>query len=142
LIGSLKGGSDVEVKISNLPDKTFAGKLNFISPVSNLNTSTFPVKVSVDNKDGLILAGMTAEVHLKSSQQSRMEIPKAALVKKDNKTFIYIIQDNTAKAVEAATEDKNQDWVYLLDNPNVKAGQQIIINPSDALADGTAVKAE
>ncbi|MDF2962643.1 MAG: putative efflux pump rane fusion protein [Paenibacillus sp.] len=142
LIGKLKAGSDVDVKVSNLPDKTFEGKLNFVSPVSNPNSSTFPVKVTVDNKDGLILAGMTAEVHLKDTQQSRLEIPKTALVKKDNKTFIYLIQDNTAKAVEVSVEDKNQDWVFLKDNASVKAGGQIIINPSNALTDGSSVKVE
>lgn len=142
LIGKLKSGTDVDVKVSNLPDKTFAGKLNFVSPVSNANSSTFPVKVTVDNKDGLILAGMMAEVHLKDAQQGRMEIPKAALVKKDNKTFIYTVQDKTVKSVEVSTQDKNQDWVYLQENAGVKAGQQIVINPTDALTDGSTVKVE
>ncbi|MCR8629710.1 efflux RND transporter periplasmic adaptor subunit [Paenibacillus radicis (ex Xue et al. 2023)] len=142
LIGKLKSGADVDVKISNLPDRSFAGKLNFVSPVSNANSSTFPVKVTVDNKDGLILAGMMAEVHMKEAGQNRMEIPKAALVKKDNKNYIYMIQDKTAKAVEVTTQDKNQDWVYLQDNASVKAGQQIIINPTDALTDGSTVKVE
>jgi len=142
LIGNLKVGMDVGVKVSNLPDKTFAGKLNFVSPVSNTNSSTFPVKVTVDNKDGLILAGMTAEVHLKDSPQGRLEIPKSALVQKDSKTLLYLIENQSAKAVEVAVEEKNKDWVYLLDNANVKAGQQIIINPSDAIADGSAVKVE
>ncbi|TDF97744.1 efflux RND transporter periplasmic adaptor subunit [Paenibacillus piri] len=142
LIGTLKSGADVSVKISNLPDKTFTGKLNFVSPVSNTNSSTFPVKVTVDNKDGLILAGMMAEVRLKDTQQSKMEIPKAALVKKDNKTYVYLIQDKTAKAVEVSVQDKNQDWVYLQQDAGIQAGQQIIINPSEALTDGSTVKVE
>jgi HlyD family secretion protein len=90
----------------------------------------------------LILAGMMAEVQLKDAQQSRMEIPKTALVKKDNKTFIYTVQDQTSKAVEVTAQDKNQDWVYLQENAGLKAGQQIIINPSDALTDGSTVKVE
>lgn len=141
-IGSLKPGADVDVKVSNLPDKTFPGKIDFVSPVSNTNSSTFPVKVTAANPDGLLLAGMTAEVHLKDSKQSGLEIPKSAIIKKDNKTFVYIVQNQTAKAVEVSVEDKNADWAYMKDNATVKAGQQLIINPTDALTDGSIVKVE
>jgi HlyD family secretion protein len=142
LIGKMTSGADVEVVVSNLPGKTFSGKVDFVSPVSNANTSTFPVKVKVPNPDGQLLAGMTAEIHMKDSLQSRMEIPKSALIKKDNKTYIYIVQGDKAKALEITYEEKNQDWVYLKDNANAKAGQQLIINPSDALTDGSLVKVE
>ncbi|OXM83461.1 efflux RND transporter periplasmic adaptor subunit [Paenibacillus rigui] len=142
LIGSLKAGTDVDVKVSNVPDKTFPGKINFVSPVSNTNTSTFPVKVTAANPDGLLLAGMTAEVHLKDSKQGGLEIPKSAIVKKDNKTIVYIVQDQTAKAVEVSVEDKNADWAYMKDNASIKSGQQLIINPSEALTDGSKVKVE
>lgn len=142
LINTLKPGMDVDVKVSNVPDKAFPGKIDFVSPVSNTNTSTFPVKVTAPNPDGLLLAGMTAEVNLKDSKQSGLEIPKSAIIKKDNKSFVYIIQDQTAKAVEVSVEDKNADWAYMKENASIKAGQQIIINPTDALADGSKVKVE
>lgn len=142
LIGKMISGAEVDVKVSNLPDKIFPGKVDFVSPVSNTNTSTFPVKVKVDNLDGQLLAGMTVEIHLKDAGQSRMEIPKSAIVKKENKTLIYIVENNTAKAVEITLEEKNQDWVYLKDGTNVKAGQQLIINPTDAITDGSTVKVE
>ncbi|MCS7458858.1 efflux RND transporter periplasmic adaptor subunit [Paenibacillus doosanensis] len=141
-IGKMKAGSDVEVKVGNLPDKTFAGKISFVSPVSNANSTTFPVKVTIANPDGVLLAGMLAEVHLKDSAPNGLEVPKTALIQKDNKTFVYTVQDGTAKMIEVATTDKNADWVYVKDNPNLKANVQIVINPSDQLADGSKVKVE
>lgn len=142
-IGKMKAGSPVDVKVSNLPDKTFQGKIEFVSPVSNANSTTFPVKVSVSNPDGALLAGMLAEVHLKDSpQQAGLEVPKSALVKKDNKTFVYAIQGDAVKAVEVSTTDKNADWVYVKDNASLKPSVQIVINPSEQLADGSKVKVE
>ncbi|WP_079909929.1 efflux RND transporter periplasmic adaptor subunit [Paenibacillus sp. 32352] len=142
-IGKMKSGSDVEVKVANVPNKSFAGKISFVSPVSNANSTTFPVKVTIDNTEGLLMAGMLAEVHMKDTEQKNgLEVPKSALIKKDNKTFVYAVQDGTAKLVEVNTTDKNADWVYVKDNATLKANAQIIINPTDQLADGSKVKVE
>ncbi|PZE19915.1 efflux RND transporter periplasmic adaptor subunit [Paenibacillus xerothermodurans] len=142
VIGSMKTGTDVNVKVSNLPEKEFAGKVDFVSPVSNPNSSTFPVKVKVANPEGQLLAGMTAEVHLLDAPGSRLEIPKQALVNKENKSFIFTIEQDAAKAVEIAFEEKNEDWVHVAENTALKPGQLVIVNPTDALTDGSKVKVE
>ncbi|MCS7460055.1 efflux RND transporter periplasmic adaptor subunit [Paenibacillus doosanensis] len=141
-IGKMKAGSDVEVRVLHLPDKTFAGKISFVSPVSNENSTTFPVKVTIGNPDGLLLAGMLAEVYLKDYAQNGLEVPKSALIQKDNKTFVFTIQDGTAKLIEVATTDKSADWVYVMDNPNLKGSVQIVLNPSEQLLDGSKVTIE
>ncbi|MCZ8512703.1 efflux RND transporter periplasmic adaptor subunit [Paenibacillus filicis] len=141
-IGSIKAGSPVEVKTQNVPGKTFQGTVQFVSPVSNPNSSTFPVKVTVDNKDGLLLAGMVAEVNLQGTPQSKLEVPKSALVKKDGKTFVVKVQNGTAHLVEVKTEDKNQDWVYVQPNEQLQRSEPIVVSPGDKLAEGTKVKAE
>ena len=82
-----------------MPDQTFAGTVVFVSPVSNPNSNTFPVKVKVDNKDGLLFAGMVAEVSLDSAQDGRLELPKSAVVQKDGKEFVFTVNNGTARLV-------------------------------------------
>ncbi|MFD0698967.1 efflux RND transporter periplasmic adaptor subunit [Paenibacillus sp. GCM10027628] len=141
-IAQVKVGMPVDVHIQNMPEKTFQGEIAFVSPVSNPNSNTFPVKVKVDNKEGLLFAGMVAEVDMKTTQQSRLEVPKTAIIKKDQKEYLFTADDNTAHLVEVKTEEKNQDWVYVMPNDKIKANQQIIVNPTDNMAEGTKVKAE
>ncbi|MFC5450545.1 efflux RND transporter periplasmic adaptor subunit [Paenibacillus aestuarii] len=141
-ISQVKVGTPVNVTVQNLPGQTFKGEIAFVSPVSNTNSNTFPVKVKVDNKDGQLFAGMVAEVKLNASQENRLEVPKSAIIKKDQKEYVYVDDNNTAHLVEVQTEEKNQDWVYVKANDKIKASQQIIVNPSDKLAEGTTVKAE
>jgi HlyD family secretion protein len=141
-ITQVKVGMPVDVKIQNISDISFQGEISFVSPVSNPNSNTFPVKVKVDNKEGLLFAGMVAEVHMNAAQQSRLEVPQSAIIKKDQKEYLFISVDNTAHLVEVKTEQRNQDWVYVLPNDKIKANEQIIVNPSDKMAEGTKVKAE
>ncbi|UUZ81088.1 efflux RND transporter periplasmic adaptor subunit [Paenibacillus sp. P26] len=142
LIGGIKAGTPVEVKAQNVPGKTFQGKIDFVSPVSNPNSSTFPVKVTVDNKEGSLLAGMVAEVHLQGTAQDKLEVPKSALIKKDGKTYVVKVQNGTVHLVEVKTEDKNQDSVYVTVNDQLHASESVVVSPSDKLSEGAKVKAE
>jgi HlyD family secretion protein len=141
-ITQVKVGMPVDVKVQNLPDKSFKGEVAFVSPVSNPDSNTFPVKVKVDNNGGLLFAGMMAVVNMNAAQQSRLEVPKSAIIKKDQKEYLFTSENNTAHLVEVKTEEKNQDWLYVLPNDKIKANQQIIVNPTDKIAEGTQVKAE
>ncbi|CRF29068.1 copper/silver efflux system membrane fusion protein CusB [Mycobacterium tuberculosis] len=135
-------GTPVNVKVQSLPDQLFQGTISFVSPVSNPNSNTFPVKVKVDNKDGLLFAGMVAEVHIEGAGDSRIEVPKSAIVKKENKEYLFTMDNDTAHLVEVKTEEKNQDWVYVQPNDKIKGDQQIVVNPGDKLTDGAKVKAQ
>ncbi|TVY05665.1 efflux RND transporter periplasmic adaptor subunit [Paenibacillus cremeus] len=141
-IAQVKTGMPVDVTVANLPGKTFKGVIAFVSPVSNANSNTFPVKVKMDNKDGQLFAGMVAEVKLNGTQDSRLEVPKSAIVKKDQKEYVFVADNNhTAHLVEVKTEEKNQSWVYVQASDKLKANDQIIVNPTDKISEGTQVKA-
>ncbi|NHN29668.1 efflux RND transporter periplasmic adaptor subunit [Paenibacillus agricola] len=141
-IGKVKAGTAVDVKAANVPDQSFPGTITFVSPVSNANSNTFPVKVTVDNKDGLLFAGAIAEVHMKDTEQSRLEVPKSALIKKDGKDYVVKVESGTARMAEVKTSDKNQEWVYVEAGSNLQAGQQIVVNPNDKIVDGAKLKVE
>ncbi|ALS20424.1 efflux RND transporter periplasmic adaptor subunit [Paenibacillus naphthalenovorans] len=141
-ISKVNVGTPVQVKVQSIPDQLFQGTISFVSPVSNPNSNTFPVKVKVDNKDGLLFAGMVAEVHIDGAGDNRIEVPKSAIVKKENKEYLFIMDNDAARLVEVKTEEKNQDWVYVQPNDKLKGDRQIVVNPGDKLADGTKVKAQ
>lgn len=139
-INQVKQGSTVKVQVDGLPNQTFTGTVEFISPVSDANSSTFPVKVAVKNPDGLLRAGMIAQVYFTDQSISRIELPASTLVKKDNKTYVYKVDGDIVHQVEVTTESKNSDWVYV--QTGVQAKDQIVLNPSDKLSDGSRIQVE
>ncbi|MCZ8522892.1 MULTISPECIES: efflux RND transporter periplasmic adaptor subunit [Paenibacillus] len=142
-IAKIKTGAEVEVKVPTAGDQPFKGTVTFVSPVATPNTSSFPVKVTVDNQEGKLFAGMVAEVVTSSGTQQKLEVPKSAVLQREGKAFVAVADSNgKAKLVEVQAEEKNAEWVYVQESDQLKAGQSIVMNPDAALADGTALKAE
>lgn len=73
------------VKIGNtasvqLVDGTLVeGKLSYISRVASAQTRTFPIEIEIDNKDGRIPAGMTAEITLRAAPVSATILPRSVI---------------------------------------------------------------
>ncbi len=62
-IGRIKIGQDVAVTVSAYPNQTFQGKVLRISPEAIVQQSVimFPVLISLDNQQGLLLPGMSTD---------------------------------------------------------------------------------
>jgi HlyD family secretion protein len=78
-LGKVRVGQTAQVKIDGAPDKTFSGKLTFISPVAEFTPKTvetkelrvdlvYRIKVEVENPDGILKIGMPVDVLLETSQ--------------------------------------------------------------------------
>jgi HlyD family secretion protein len=137
-VNHVEKGATVEVRVDGLPDKVFKGIVDFVSPVSDPNNSTFPVNIKVDNSEGLLRSGMVAEVSFIESPDGYIEIPKSAIINKDNKTFVYQIDDGVVHLVEVKTKEKNKEWVHVVSG--LQRNDQVVVNPNDALKDGSPVK--
>ena len=141
-IGSIKTGSPVEVKVVNVADRRFEGTISYVSPVANANSSTFPVKVQVDNPEGLLFAGMIAEVHLAESGQEKLEVPVSAVLQSEGREYVVIVDNGTARRVEVKTEPKNSEWVYAASGEMLKSGQWVVVHPDESIADGAKLRVE
>ena len=61
-ITRVREGAEVHLRVGALPQRTFAGRVVWVAPVSGDSSSTvsFPVRAVVDNADGLLKPGMAA----------------------------------------------------------------------------------
>jgi multidrug resistance efflux pump len=64
IVSQLKEGQDVTVKVSEVPDKTFEGKIAVINPKLNSQNRDILVKVTLSDPDLVLKPGMFAEVGL------------------------------------------------------------------------------
>ena len=138
VVNQIQPGSSVDIQVVGQDDKRFKGTVEFVSPVSDANNTTFPVKVKVDNQNGLLRAGMLAEVQFAGKAGSQIEVPKTALVEKENKFFVYKLNQNIVKLVEVQTKEKNQDWVFITNG--LTNEDEIVIHPTPQLNDGSEVR--
>lgn len=78
-LGNVRVGQTAQIKIDGSPEKTFAGKLTFISPVAEFTPKTvetkelrvdlvYRIKVEVENPQGILKIGMPVDVILETGQ--------------------------------------------------------------------------
>jgi HlyD family secretion protein len=137
-INRVQIGTEVAVRIGSLNNKQFTGIVEFVSPISDANSSTFPVKIRVNNKEGLLRAGMIAEVLLAQEADNGLKIPAAAVVQKDGKAYVFKLDGDIIRLTAISPKQPQQDWVTVTNG--LAAGDRIVINPDSHLADGSKVR--
>ena len=133
-IGKVKEGQDVEYTLDGYPDSIFMGKVTQVrlSPITESNVVTYTVVIEVDNQDGKLLPGMTANVSIiTGKKEDILTVPNVALK--------FTIADNNKKY------DKKGIWVDRKGKPvrvNVETGvsnDSYIEVISDELKEGDIV---
>ncbi|HET8771597.1 MAG TPA: efflux RND transporter periplasmic adaptor subunit [Gemmatimonadaceae bacterium] len=81
-IGQVKAGQEATVIVDAFPDRPFRGVVEKIEPqaVVQQNVTMFPVLVSIENREGLLLPGMNGEVAIVSQRRDNViAVPNEAI---------------------------------------------------------------
>ncbi|HEX2451113.1 MAG TPA: efflux RND transporter periplasmic adaptor subunit [Gemmatimonadales bacterium] len=81
-IGKVQKGQSASVTVDAYPNRPFEGTVLKIEPqaVVNQNVTTFPVRIRIDNKDGLLRPGMNADIEIHvGERRGVLAVPNAAL---------------------------------------------------------------
>ena len=92
-VSSLSVGQSVQVTADAVPDKTYTGVVTRVSlkGTSNGGTTTYPVKVRIDETDGL-RPGMNANAEIVVAQaKNTLTVPNAAIVRGG---YVLVTQDS------------------------------------------------
>ena len=96
-IGKVKVGAEVDIKLTSLG--TRRGNVGKISAKANKATRTFNVEIKLDNSDGKLRAGMTAEAEIMTGEVKAVKISPAHLnVQDDGQLTVKVV--NKQKRVE------------------------------------------
>jgi HlyD family secretion protein len=93
-IGKVYMGQPARIKVESFKDKTFTGKVTKISPmgVEKDNVTTFEVRVSINNPEGVLKANMTANAEvILEEHKSVLQIPEGSIIyDKDKKASVEV----------------------------------------------------
>ena len=162
-IGNLSLGQEVSLKVSSYKDKEFLGYISKIEPLArvNQNVTTFPILIDIDNKEELLLLGMTAEVKIKViDAKANLTVPSGALRTRKNLNFVGTLLGMTDDSIDDFLEERqenegftkfivlkrvnnkpvpiwietgNTDYNYVEVVSGLKSGEEIYVVPSDGL---------
>jgi HlyD family secretion protein len=93
-IGKVYMGQPARIKVESFKDKTFTGKVTKISPmgVEKDNVTTFEVRVSINNPEGMLKANMTANAEIILEEHKNvLQIPEGSIIyDKDKKASVEV----------------------------------------------------
>jgi RND family efflux transporter MFP subunit len=135
----LAPGVEALVRVPELPDRIFHGKVTRIAHALVPGTRTLLTEIDIRNPDGLLSPGLycTVELHIPRESPS-MIVPADAVVAGGDGLHVAVVKNGTVhlRAVTVA-----RDFGTMVEVRNgVEAGDTVVLNPMVDLADGSSVQ--
>jgi RND family efflux transporter MFP subunit len=121
-----------------MPDRVFSGKVTRIADALQQGTRTLLTEVDVDNPDGALSPGVycTVELHIPRKTASLL-IPAEAIIFNRDGLQVAVVEDGVVHLRKISVARDLGTQVEVRDG--VKAGDQVILNPTVDLMDGSRV---
>ncbi|MBZ5726750.1 MAG: efflux RND transporter periplasmic adaptor subunit [Acidobacteriia bacterium] len=138
--GSVRVGQHALLLMADQAGRKFTGTVARTSQALDPATRTLLVEVQVANPNGALLPGMYAQVDLAvPRKESPLVIPGDTLVvRSDGPQVAVVAQDGTVHFTRIQLGRDFGDRLEVL--AGLKEGQQLAVNPSDAIREGVKVK--
>ena len=140
----IKPNQSCEITLDAYPRIKYPGHVAKIVPTADRGKATVMVKVAFKEYDSKVLPEMSAKVlflgdEIRNNEVTEMlVIPISAVVKKNDKYFVYKIINGTAELTQFQSGRESDDYIEVLSG--VTESDKLINNPSDKIKDGTKIK--
>jgi HlyD family secretion protein len=141
----LKMNQRAEIIPEAYPNLRYTGYIAEIAPEANRAKATVQVKVKVENPNEQLRPEMNARVNFladaasteKGVATNRVMVPKAAVVRKDNSDFVFVIKGNRVEQRVIRRGDETGDFYYVLEG--LSGGESVVTGGAEQLQDGDRV---
>jgi RND family efflux transporter MFP subunit len=135
----LAPGVKAVVRVSEMPDRTFPGEVTRIADALQQGTRTLLVEIDVPNPDGALTPGIYCTVELQIPRKTpSLLIPANAIIFNRDGLQVAVVQNGVAHIQKISVARDLGTQVEVRDG--VKAGDQVILNPTVDLMDGNRVR--
>lgn len=140
-VKSIQVGQTAQIKIRELPQRVFMGKVTRTADALDASTNTLQTEIQVRNGDNALRPGMYAQVQFTANRTNpplivpsntlvmRSEGPQVAIVTKDQKVHFQKVELGRDYGTEVEI------------NSGLQGNESLIANPTDAVSEGKPVKA-
>jgi RND family efflux transporter MFP subunit len=136
---SVRNGESVKVTLDAFPNEEFTGTVVRNSDAIDLSSRTLNVEVDVENPTGRLFPGAYAFVHLKlPAADAAVRIPSNALLFRSEGLRAGVVRSGRVALTPITLGQDYGSTVEVLSG--LTPNDAVIVNPSDSLADGAAVR--
>ena len=135
----LQTGMVVNVTIDAL-GRDFAGKIIFVSPAMDEDSKSYRVRISLENPDSNIKAGLFAHTAVDILQRPQtIFVPQAAVLVRNGEQYVFVLrEDGTVERRLVKIGLLNDETEEILEG--LAEGEKVVLTNQDKLQDGMKVK--
>lgn len=138
MVAKFAKGNEVDVEIPAL-GKTVVGKVTYKGIEADHQSKMFPIEIEVSNASGTILPGMKVNViGTQMDSQKGLLVPVEAIIEKDGKKSVYIVEGTRAIKRSIVTAEGNSTHVIVMSG--LKAGDRVVVKGQTQVKDQTPVR--
>jgi RND family efflux transporter MFP subunit len=131
----LAPGVAAVVHVPEIPDRTFPGKVTRVAGALQPGTRTLLTEIDIPNPDGMLQPGTycTIELHIPRKVPG-LVVPADAIIFNRDGVQVAVVEDGIARLRKVAIARDFGKTVEV--RTGVKAGDQVVLNPSVEIAEG------
>ncbi len=135
----LSPGVDAVVHVPEIPDRTFPGKVTRIADALQPGTRTLLTEVDIPNPDGALTPGIYCTIELQIPRKTPgLSVPADAIIFNRDGLQVAVVENGLAHIRKISVARDLGNEVEARDG--VKPGDQVILNPSVDLVEGSKVQ--
>jgi RND family efflux transporter MFP subunit len=136
---AVRTGTGAFLELTQYPGQRFEGQVVRSADAIDLATRTLNTEVDMPNKNGQLLPGGYAQVHLQVKVTGeRLQVPVNALLFRSEGLRVVVVDDQHKTRLQALTIGR--DYGTILEVlQGLKADDWIVLNPGDSLEEGVTV---
>jgi len=133
-----KAGEPVEIRFSNGEIHTFKGSIEYVAVTAEQATRTYPVKVVIDNTEGLLRPGMIVRAMVdRRHLDQAVAVPFFTVVDRKGQKVVFVVEEDVARERPVATGFFQGGQIEI--TKGLDEGDQLVVVGQRNLIDGQEV---
>lgn len=139
-VASLRRGAAVQFRVTGYLDRTFAGRVERVSPAADRVTRLVPIVVTIDNRAQHLVAGLYAEGRIVAEERRVLVVPESAVDGASGRPTVLLVSADSVRDVPVQTGARSPDrgTIEILDG--LARGDTLLIDHKRGIASGSAVR--
>jgi membrane fusion protein (multidrug efflux system) len=138
-LGQIQLGQRIQFDVTAYAGRRFEGEIYFIAPRLDLATRTALVKTRIPNADGVLKAGMVANLELALKlRDNAIVIPEVALLSNGDQTFVFVVgADHIVQIRPVVAGQRMARWIEI--TSGLEPGEKVVAEGHQKIGSGMEV---
>lgn len=138
LFARIRAGQELTATSAAFPGRDFAGRIDAVDSRIDPVARSFRTRAVIPNPEGILPAGMFMSLELTLSQSDYVVVPEEALSFQGAETFVFVIEEGTARRTVVTLGQRRDGVVAVLDG--LAEGARVVIRGLHRVRNGAEVE--